>query len=158
EIAACVQQIFKADVDTSPIEEFLGRSARIATLIKQQPGLRVPGGWSAFEVATRAVLGQQISVAAATTHMGRLVRLAGTKLSENAWLFPTAKLVLNADLSRLGMPGQRRETLKGLAAFFAEQGDSCVTQRDARNRLLAIKGIGKWTAGYILMRTSKDDD
>lgn len=158
EIAECVRQIFKADADTTPIEEFLGRSARIAKFVRQQPGLRVPGGWSAFEVATRAVLGQQISVPAATTLMGRLVRLAGTQVNENAWLFPTASQVLQADLEKLGVPGQRRETLKGLAAFFAEHGDACVTQPDAKEQLLSIKGIGNWTAGYILMRTSLDDD
>ena len=157
-VEACVGQIFKPDVNTDPIEEFLGRSRRLAALVRQQPGLRVPGGWSAFEVATRAVLGQQISVPAATTLMGRLVRLAGTRLSERAWLFPTASQVLKSDLSQLGVPGQRRETLKGLAAFFAEHGDACVTQPDARERLLSIKGIGKWTSGYILMRTSQDHD
>jgi AraC family transcriptional regulator of adaptative response / DNA-3-methyladenine glycosylase II len=90
--------------------------------------------------------------------MGRLVRLAGTQLSESAWLFPTANQILKSDLSQLGVPGQRRETLKGLAAFFAEHGDVCVIQPDARERLLSIKGIGKWTTGYILMRTSRDYD
>ncbi len=158
DVEARVRQIIKVDTNTGPIEEFLVRSPRLNALVRQQPGLRVPGGWSAFEVAVRAVLGQQISVPAATTLMGRLVRLAGTRLSENAWLFPTASQVLKSDLSQLGVPGQRRETLKALAAFFAEHGDACVTQPDARERLLSIKGIGKWTAGYILMRTSQDHD
>jgi DNA-3-methyladenine glycosylase II len=157
-VEACVRQLFKSDINTSSIEEFLGRSRRLAALVRQQAGLRVPGGWSAFEVAVRAVLGQQISVPAATTLMGRLVRLAGTRLSESVWLFPTAVQVLRADLSQLGVPGQRRETLKRLAAFFAEHGDACVAEPNARERLLSIKGIGKWTAGYILMRTSQDDD
>lgn len=158
EISACVRQIFKASTKTRPIEEFLGGNTRLAGLVARQPGLRVPGGWGAFEVATRAVLGQQISVPAATTLMGRLVRLTGTRLSESAWLFPTAEQTLRADLSRLGVPGQRRETLKRLAAFFAEHGDDCVARPDAKEQLLAIKGIGKWTAGYILMRTSRSDD
>jgi len=158
EIGARVQQIFKANADTSPVEAFLGRSRELAALVRQQPGLRVPGGWCAFEIATRAVMGQQISVPAATTLMGRLVRLAGVQLSESAWLFPTAEQVLRADLGQLGVPGQRKETLKALAAFFAEQGDSCVARPDARDKLLSIKGIGKWTAGYILMRTSQDHD
>ncbi|HKD82719.1 MAG TPA: AlkA N-terminal domain-containing protein [Candidatus Angelobacter sp.] len=155
---ARVQQIFKTDVSTGAIETFLGRSVPLAAFVRRQPGLRVPGGWCAFEIAARAVLGQQISVPATTTLMGRLVRLAGTQLSESAWLFPTAAQVVRADLTQLGVPGQRRETLKALAAFFAEHGDECVVQPDVRERLLAIKGIGKWTAGYILMRTSPDHD
>jgi DNA-3-methyladenine glycosylase II len=157
-LEACVRQIFKPDTNTRPIEEFLGRSAQLAAFVWEQPGLRVPGGWSAFEVAVRAVLGQQISVPAATTLMGRLVRLTGTRLNESAWLFPTASQVLKSDLSQLGVPGQRRATLQGLAALFAEHGDACVAQPDARDRLLAIKGIGQWTVGYILMRTSQSHD
>src|SRR5262245_34801956 len=130
----------------------------LAALVANQPGLRVPGGWSPFEIATRAVLGQQISVPAATTLMGRLVQLAGTTITDTAWLFPTAEQVLRCDLGKLGIPGQRRETLRGLAAFFAEQGDACVTKADIRENLLAIKGIGKWTAGYILMRCGQSGD
>src|ERR1700756_3385628 len=63
------KQMFKSDVSTGPIEEFLGRDAWLADLVARQPGLRVPGGWSAFEIAVRAILGQQVSVAAATTLM-----------------------------------------------------------------------------------------
>lgn len=66
--------------------------------------------------------------------------------------------MVRADLTKLGVPGQRRETLKALAVFFAEHGDECVALADVRERFLAIKGIGKWTAGYILMRTSRDHD
>ncbi|HET9284890.1 MAG TPA: AlkA N-terminal domain-containing protein [Candidatus Angelobacter sp.] len=157
-IEARVRQIFKADVNTSPIEKFLGRSPRLANFVRQQPGLRVPGGWSSFEIAVRAVLGQQISVPAATMFMGRLVRLAGTQQSETAWLFPTAAQVVECDLGRLGVPRQRQETLRDLAAFFAEHGDGCVAQPDIKEKLLRIKGIGKWTAGYILMRSSQDHD
>ncbi|HET9364713.1 MAG TPA: AlkA N-terminal domain-containing protein [Candidatus Angelobacter sp.] len=157
-IGARVQQIFKIDVNTSPIEKFLGRSPRLAAFVRQQPGLHVPGGWSSFEIAARAILGQQISVPAATMFMGRLVRLAGTQQSETAWLFPTAVQVAECDLSRLGVPRQRQETLQGLAAFFAEHGDGCVAQPDIREKLLRIKGIGKWTAGYILMRSCQNHD
>jgi AraC family transcriptional regulator of adaptative response / DNA-3-methyladenine glycosylase II len=157
-VAARVRQIFKTNVDISPIEKFLGRSPVLAAYIRQQPGLRVPGGWCSFEIAVRAVLGQQISVPAATVFMGRLVRLAGMQQSETAWLFPTPDQVLKCDLSRLGVPRQRQETLRGLAAFFAEHGDGCVAQPDVKEKLLCIKGIGKWTAGYILMRSCQDHD
>lgn len=66
-----VKQIFKPDVSTAPIEAFLGRDAWLAGLVARQPGLRVPGGWSPFEIALRAILGQQVSVPAATTLIGR---------------------------------------------------------------------------------------
>ena len=153
-----MKDFFKTDVSTGPIETFLARDKWLAGFVTQQPGLRVPGGWCAFEVAARAILGQQVSVPAATTLMGRLVRSAGARLNENAWLFPTPAQVLQANLSGLGVPGSRLETLKSMAAFFAENGDLSLARPDARDRLLAIKGIGKWTAGYILMRTGDGHD
>jgi DNA-3-methyladenine glycosylase II len=153
-----MKQIFKTDVSTLPIETFLGRDKWLARFVARQPGLRVPGGWSAFEVAVRAILGQQVSVPAATTLMGRLVRIAGTRLTENDWLFPTPECVLKSKLSGLGVPGSRLETVRSLAGFFAEHGDECIALADVKARLLAIKGIGKWTAGYILMRTGDSHD
>ena len=152
------KQIFKTDVSTVPIETFLGRDKWLAGFVARQPGLRVPGGWSAFEVAVRAILGQQVSVPAATTLMGRLVRIAGTRLTETEWLFPTPEQVLKSGLSALGVPASRLETVKSLASFFAEHGDECLALADVKARLLAIKGIGKWTAGYILMRTGDSHD
>ena len=152
------KQIFKTDVSTLPIEAFLRRDKWLASVIARQPGLRVPGGWSAFEIAVRAILGQQVSVPAATTLMGRLVRLAGTRLNESAWLFPTAEQIAQSDLRGLGVPGSRMETVKTLAAFFAEHGEQCLEHADIKDRLLALKGIGKWTAGYILMRTADGND
>lgn len=153
-----VRQIFKTDVSTAPIETFLGCDRWLRSFVTRQPGLRVPGGWSAFEIAVRAVLGQQVSVPAATTLMGRLVRAAGTRLSESAWLFPTAEQVTQSTLSGLGVPGSRMETMKALAAFFAENGEQCLAHSDIKDRLLKLKGIGKWTAGYILMRTTDSYD
>jgi DNA-3-methyladenine glycosylase II len=153
-----IRQLFKTDLSTAPIETSLGRDSWLAHFVHRQPGLRVPGGWSAFEVAARAILGQQVSVPAATTLMGRLVRSAGTRLTETAWLFPRPEQVLEADLGNLGVPRSRLQTLKSLAAFFAELGDHCVQQPDIRARLLTIQGIGPWTAGYILMRTGTGHD
>ncbi|HEY1937696.1 MAG TPA: AlkA N-terminal domain-containing protein [Candidatus Angelobacter sp.] len=157
-IESRAQQIFKANVRTGPIEEFLARDAWLAPFILRQPGLRVPGGWSAFEIAVRAILGQQVSVPAATTLMGRLVRLSGTRVDESAWLFPTPEQVLNSTLAGMGVPASRLEAVKVLAAFFAENVDACLSQPDVKDRLLALKGIGKWTAGYILMRTGDSHD
>jgi 3-methyladenine DNA glycosylase/8-oxoguanine DNA glycosylase len=152
------RQIFKPDVSTAAIEAFLARDPWLSSFVKRQAGLRVPGGWSALEIAMRAILGQQVSVPAATTLMGRLVRAAGTRLDESSWLFPTAEQIGQADLSGLGVPGSRMETVKSLAAFFAEHGEQCLEQDDIKDRLLTLKGIGKWTAGYILMRTAASHD
>jgi DNA-3-methyladenine glycosylase II len=157
-VAARVRRIFQPGVRTAPIVAFLGRDRRLSALVARQPGLRVPGGWSAFEIAMRAILGQQVSVAAGTTLMGRLVRSAGTRLDDEAWLFPTPRQVLQADLGKMGIPGSRLQTLRGMAALFEEQGDHCVAQPDIRDRLLAVKGVGRWTAGYILMRSAEDKD
>lgn len=151
-------QIFKPDVDTVPIEAFLGRDPWLGSFVSRQPGLRVPGGWSALEIAMRAILGQQVSVPAATTLMGRLVRAAGTRLDQSSWLFPTAKQIARSNLNALGVPRSRMETVKTLAAFFAEHGDECLAHGNIKDRLLALKGIGKWTAGYILMRTVASHD
>jgi DNA-3-methyladenine glycosylase II len=93
-VASRVKQIFKTEVSTGPIEVFLGRDAWLGGLVGRRPGLRVPGGWCGFEIAVRAILGQQVSVPAATTLMGRLVRIAGSRLSETSWLFPAPELVL----------------------------------------------------------------
>ncbi|MGC2744636.1 MAG: AlkA N-terminal domain-containing protein [Candidatus Angelobacter sp.] len=152
------KQIFKPDVSTMPIEAFLSRDRWLGGFVKRQAGLRVPGGWSALEIAMRAILGQQVSVPAATTLMGRLVRAAGTRLDESSWLFPTAEQIVRSNLGALGVPGSRMETVKTLAAFFAEHGDECLAQENIKGRLLALKGIGKWTAGYILMRTAANHD
>lgn len=152
------RQMFKPDLRTVPIEVFLSRDRWLGGFVKRQAGLRVPGGWSALEIAMRAILGQQVSVPAATTLIGRLVRTAGTRLNESSWLFPTAEQIARADLSGLGVPGSRMETVKTLAAFFAQHSEQCLEYPDIRDRLLALKGIGKWTAGYILMRTSANHD
>jgi DNA-3-methyladenine glycosylase II len=152
------KQIFKPHVNTVPIESFLCRDPWLSGFVKRQAGLRVPGGWSALEIAMRAILGQQVSVPAATTLMGRLVRVAGTRVDESSWLFPTAEQIAQSDISSLGVPGSRMETVKLLARFFAENGDDCLAQEDIKDRLLALKGIGRWTAGYILMRTAASHD
>jgi DNA-3-methyladenine glycosylase II len=152
------KQIFKPDLNILPIEAFLCRDPWLSGFVKKQAGLRVPGGWSALEIAMRAVLGQQVSVPAATTLMGRLVRSAGTRLDEWSWLFPTAEQIAQSDLSGLGVPGSRREAVKTLAAFFAEHGEQCPAHAEVKDRLLALKGIGKWTAGYILMRAAAGHD
>lgn len=153
-----VKHIFKPQLNVAPIESFLSRDQWLFSFVSRQSGLRITGGWSAFEIAVRAILGQQVSVPAATTLMGRLVRMTGTQMNEIDWLFPTPAQVLRAKLSGMGTPASRLETVKRLAAFFAEYGDDCLNHPEIKDRLLGIKGVGKWTAGYILMRTADSND
>jgi AraC family transcriptional regulator of adaptative response / DNA-3-methyladenine glycosylase II len=115
----------------------------------------VPGGWDGFEVAMRAVLGQQVSVAAARRLLGRLVQLCGTRS------FPTATEVLAADLAPLGMPGARRATVTAVASAALE--DPLLFRRrasaeDTVSRLRAIRGVGEWTAQYIALRGAREPD
>ncbi|HWZ44638.1 MAG TPA: AlkA N-terminal domain-containing protein [Candidatus Saccharimonadales bacterium] len=149
EIARRLRQLFRTTIDTTSIERFLGKDRWLREYVKRHPGLRVPGGWNAFEIAVRAVMGQQVSVAAATTLMGRLMRMSATWLSDSACIFPSPEQILQADIRDLGMPRKRIETLRGLARFFVESKSGSPLTMEG---LLAIPGIGRWTAGYILMR------
>jgi len=149
QIARRIRQIFRSGVDTTPIERFLRKDRWLRDYVRRHPGLRVPGGWNAFEIAVRAVMGQQVSVPAASTLMGRLMRVAATWLSDSACIFPSPEQILQADIQNLGMPRKRIETLRGLARFFVESKNGNPLTMEG---LLAVPGIGRWTAGYILMR------
>jgi 3-methyladenine DNA glycosylase/8-oxoguanine DNA glycosylase len=151
EIAARIRQFFRTETNTAPIESFLRKDRWLRGFVERQPGLRVPGGWNTFEIALRAVMGQQVSVPAATTLMGRLMRAAATWIDDAWCIFPSPEQVMQADLRKLGMPGKRIETLRGLARFFLTH--QCPLSME---ELVSIPGIGRWTAGYILMRSATD--
>ncbi|MBZ5524299.1 MAG: hypothetical protein LAP21_18845 [Acidobacteriia bacterium] len=153
QIAPRIRQIFRTGVDTAPIEKFLQKDRWLRGFIRQRPGLRVPGGWTPFEIALRAVMGQQVSVPAATTLMGRLMRLAATWSDDSACVFPSPEQVMSADISRLGMPGKRIETLRALSRFFVEREAAGLPSME---ELVVVPGIGRWTAGYILMRAAHE--
>ena len=129
----------------------------------------MPGAFDGFELAVRAVLGQQVSVAAARTLAGRLVTLAGTPLpggppagdGEPTSLFPTAAEVAAADLTVLGMPASRQRTLRGLAEAVADGFvtlDGSADIDDTCARLLSLPGIGPWTVAYVRLRALGDPD
>jgi AraC family transcriptional regulator of adaptative response / DNA-3-methyladenine glycosylase II len=127
--------------------------------VRRQPGLRTPGGWDAFEVAVRAILGQQISVAAARGLAAKLGALSTPPLTlGDATLthaFPTAKQLAAADLSALGMPAARRAALGSLAHAAIAQPDlfeAANTLEETIARLRSVPGIGEWTAQYIALR------
>jgi AraC family transcriptional regulator of adaptative response / DNA-3-methyladenine glycosylase II len=159
-----VRRVFDVASDVAGIGAELGADPLLAPLIAARPGLRVPGGWSGFELAVRAVLGQQVSVVAARQLGERLVRMCGTPVllgAELTRLFPTPEQVAHADLSRLGVPRARANALAALAQAALDDPrlfEPCSTIEATVTRLCAVRGIGNWTAHYIALRAARDPD
>lgn len=159
--------IFDLDTDPQRIRECFERDPWLAPLVAQAPGLRVPGAWSGFELVVRTIVGQQVSVKAATTIVGRLVQRAGAPASgplhaETPWLFPTPLALATANLDKIGMPGKRVAALQGFAQAVADRTlDIDARSPDVpglRKALLALPGIGPWTVEYTAMRAWRDAD
>jgi AraC family transcriptional regulator of adaptative response / DNA-3-methyladenine glycosylase II len=163
-VAHC-RRLLDLDADPVAIAAHLGRDPAIGPLVARSPGLRLPGHGDGAELAVRAVFGQQISVAAARTHLARLVRRCGEPLpaagGSLTHLFPTPAAISAGDPEALGLPAARRETLLRLVRALAV-GDVVVDPGAGagtlRRGLLAIRGIGPWTADYIAMRVAGDPD
>ena len=127
---------------------------------RAQPGLRMPGAWDAFETSARIIMGQQVSVAGATTVAGRFAARFGTPVSMPlsagiSHFFPDAKRISEADLSGIGMPGPRARTIQSLASALASGDldlDGQMSLPDALTALQALPGIGPWTAHLIAGR------
>jgi AraC family transcriptional regulator of adaptative response / DNA-3-methyladenine glycosylase II len=168
-IIARVRRVFDLTADPAAIAEHLGRDPALAPRVTARPGLRVPGAWDGFELAVRAILGQQISVAAATLLAGRIVREWGDPLPATltgvvpglTHVFPTAERLASADLSVLPMPRARSSALTTLATAMAADPTLFDGRGDlarAVARLKALPGIGEWTAQYIAMRQLREPD
>jgi AraC family transcriptional regulator of adaptative response / DNA-3-methyladenine glycosylase II len=134
-------------------------------LVKARPGLRVPGAWDGFELAIRAVLGQQITVVAAVRLAARLVAAHGARLAEPeddlTHLFPRPEMLAQADLAWLGMPRSRAAALSAVAVTALADPhlfDANAELDDAIRRLRAIRGVGEWTARYIALRQLREPD
>jgi AraC family transcriptional regulator of adaptative response / DNA-3-methyladenine glycosylase II len=168
-ILARVRRVFDVGADIETIGAHLSRDPFLARLVAVRPGLRAPGGWDGFELAVRAILGQQVTVVAARRLAGRFVVLCGKALPETessphlglSRAFPSPERVATADLGALGMPNARRAALKSLAEeamsdphLFQPVG----TIEEAIARLRAIRGIGEWTAQYIALRALRETD
>jgi AraC family transcriptional regulator of adaptative response / DNA-3-methyladenine glycosylase II len=167
-IVTRVRRVFDIGADIETIDAHLSRDPLLAPLVARRPGLRAPGGWDGFELAVRAILGQQISVAAARKLAGRLVVLHGKPVSkgqgshpELSHTFPKAERLAQAELIGLGMPVARQLSLKALAEAAAADPSlfrPFRTVEEAIVRLRAIRGVGEWTAQYIAMRALREMD
>lgn len=165
-ILARVRRVFDVDADVDAIGAHLAQDPFLAPLVASRPGLRTPGGWDGFEVAARAVLGQQVTVSAARRLAGRLVALCGEALSGPSHpglthAFPSAERLAAADLGALGVPAARRAALAALAAATLADGRLFApfgSVEAAMTRLRSLAGVGEWTAQYVALRALRDPD
>lgn len=156
-----VRRMFDLDADPATIGATLARDPRLGPMLRQRPGLRLPSGWDGFEIAVRAVVGQQVSVAAARTVTARLSERFGTPLPEAFaaiglhHLFPAPGRLAEADLDRIGLTRARAATVRGVARALLEGRVDFRAERtldDFVAAWTALPGIGPWTAQYIAMR------
>ncbi len=155
-----LRRLLDLDPDARAIDAHLARDPLLAPLVAARPGLRVPGAWDGFELAVRAVLGQQVSVAAARTLAGRLARAYGEG-ALGGLAFPGPERLAGARLERLGLTRARAAAVRSLARAVARDPSLLRPQGDlgeAVARLAELPGIGRWTAHYVAMRALREPD
>ena len=161
--------LFDLDAPIDDITAVLQRDRALSTRLKSNPGVRVPGAWDGFELTIRAVLGQQVSVKAATTFAGRIAERYGEPINVAVdgmpdapnRLFPEPRELVRARLEGLGIIRSRAQTIRNVARAVVngELGfDAAQSAEDFHADLTSIKGIGDWTAAYVAMRALKDPD
>jgi AraC family transcriptional regulator of adaptative response / DNA-3-methyladenine glycosylase II len=167
-IVSRVRRLFDLGADIETIDAHLSLDNRMAPLVAIRPGLRAPGAWDCFELAVRAVLGQQVSVAAARRLAAQLVANHGDQVSAGlvsdsrlTHLFPDARRLAAAPSISVGMPAARKTALQELAIAAAADPDlfrPLATIEETIARLRQIRGIGEWTAQYIALRAVRETD
>jgi AraC family transcriptional regulator, regulatory protein of adaptative response / DNA-3-methyladenine glycosylase II len=168
DLAAAVhrcRRLLDLDADPGQHTAVLRKDVTLKPFVVANPGLRVPGSVDGAESAIRAVLGQQVSVAAARTAAARLVVGYGTPLDEPdgpiKHAFPAPEALAGSSLEDVGMPRSRRATLRELARLLADGDlalDGGADRAEVQRRLLGISGVGPWTATYISLRALGDPD
>jgi AraC family transcriptional regulator of adaptative response / DNA-3-methyladenine glycosylase II len=163
-VARC-RRLLDLDADPVAIDAALSADDVLRDLIVKTPGVRLPGAVDGFEIAVRGVVGQQVSVAAARTVLGRITAATGTPLSdvegELTHCFPAPEALAEAGDDALPMPAGRRRTIRALAAAVAEGAvriDPGSSRTELLESLCALPGIGPWTASYVAMRALSDPD
>jgi AraC family transcriptional regulator, regulatory protein of adaptative response / DNA-3-methyladenine glycosylase II len=163
-----LRQMFDLRAPVNDIAAHLQADPVLRPLVAAHPGLRVPGSWDGFELSVRAILGQQVTVAAATTMAGRLVQAYGSPLAPEliaaspeapTAVFPTPAALAEADLTQIGLTPQRSKAIKAIAAQFATDRHwltRFVSLDEAIQQLCQLPGIGDWTAQYIAMRAIRE--
>lgn len=158
-----VRSLFDLRADSAQIDDFFARDALLRPIVKCFPGSRVPGCWDGFEVAVRAILGQQVTVKAASTLVARIASRYGDAYQcRNPALthvFPDAARLSAVAMDNMGIVGQRIAAIKAVASAVAENTLQIHARTDTAefvSRICAIKGIGEWTAYYIAMRALGD--
>ncbi len=158
------RRIFSLDADPRAAADHLAGDPDLAPLVAARPGLRVPGTWDPFETGVRAIVGQQVSVAGASTVTARIVARAGSLLDRPASgltsTFPGPAVLAEADLSGVGMPGARVAAVQAFAAAVASGDlrlDGSLGLEDLVAAVCAIRGLGPWTASYLALRMGEAD-
>ncbi len=166
-IIARVRRVFDLDAEPVAIESALSEDPVLAPLVAARPGLRVPGAWDGFEIAVRAILGQQITVVGARRLAAQLVDALGLPVPDDiaqpglSHAFPRPERLTLEALSVLGMPQARRASLASLARAVIEHPrlfERYASLAQAVEQLRALPGIGEWTAQYIAMRALCESD
>ena len=159
-----IRRMFDLNANLDAIYQDLARDPLLKQRLDTYSGLRLPGAWDPFEYMVRAILGQQISVKAATTFAGRIASTLGTPVQGPEglqWLFPRPEILAEADFSRIGLTGKRIDTIKNLSRAVAAGEVSLRVGRDLDTfiaELCALPGIGDWTAHYIALRALSEPD
>lgn len=155
-----VARMFDVDLDPHAIAECLAIDPLLKRVCVKHAGIRLPGAWDPFELAVRAILGQQISVKAATTMAGRIVARWGERVESDHHvdrLFPWPSTLANAPLEEVGIISARANTIRVLAQRVAAK-ELSFESPAVLDGLLEVPGIGPWTAQYIAMRALRQVD
>ena len=160
------RELLDLDAPTDDIAAVLGKDRHIGKQLRRHPGIRVPGAWDGFELTVRAILGQQVSVKAATTMAGRIASrygepFGGSSVDGLTHLFPGPQKLARARFNNIGLTTSRAETIRSVAKAALNGDvtfDPSQDPEDFKSSMLAIKGIGEWTAHYVAMRALKNPD
>lgn len=166
EIVSRVRRMFDVDADPLAINTHLRRSELLKPLVRRWPGQRLPNAWDGFELAVRAILGQQVSVAAARTLASRIAEQHGAPFADGAAvglhaLFPSPEVIADAPLERIGVMRARADAIRTLARAVVEGRVHFRTEQTLaafEENLVALPGIGPWTAHYVAMRALGQPD